>query len=46
MASYPKNIKRNKSRPSLKKKGYYSGMQRSYYKPVEKPQEKTLSLFK
>jgi len=39
-----KNIKRNKTRPSLKNKGMYSGMQRSYYVKKIKP-EQALKLF-
>ncbi len=40
-----KNIKRNKNRPHADQKGRVASLQKSYYKPVKKPEEKTAKLF-
>lgn len=37
--------KKNHNRPTADKRGLYSGMQRSYYRPKVKPPELTGKLF-
>ena len=45
MASYEKNIKRNKTRPKVAQRGLVQSLQRSYYRPKEKLPELTKPLW-